>query len=75
VYIKKKQYAEAEDLCRKAIALDRLAADTNLNWREVYNAQNGPEDKALEALRPDVPEEKEFTRQEYYRGLSGGSTR
>jgi tetratricopeptide (TPR) repeat protein len=68
LYIKKQQFATAEDLCRKAIALDRSRPDAYLNLARVYNAQNAS-DKALEALRAALPEGKEFPATEYYRGL------
>ncbi len=68
LYIKKKQFAEAEDLCRKAIALDPSRPDAYLNLARVYNAQHAS-DKALEALRAALPEGKEFTVSEYYQGL------
>jgi tetratricopeptide (TPR) repeat protein len=68
LYIKKQQFAEAEDLCRKAIALDPSRPDAYLNLARVYNAQHAS-DKALEALRAALPEGKEFTVSEYYQEL------
>ena len=68
LYIKKGQFAEAEDFCRKAIALDRSRPDAYLNLARVYNARH-ESDKALEALRAALPEGKEFTVSEYYQGL------
>jgi tetratricopeptide (TPR) repeat protein len=68
LYIKKQRFAAAEDLCRKAIALDRSRPDAYLNLARVYNAQHAS-DKALEALRGALPEGKEFPATEYYRGL------
>jgi tetratricopeptide (TPR) repeat protein len=68
LYIKKQRFAEAEDLCRKAIALDPSRPDAYLNLARVYNAQHAS-DKALEALRAALPEGKEFTVSEYYQGL------
>jgi len=68
LYIKKRQFAEAEDLSRKAIALDRSRPDAYLNLARVYNAQHAS-DKALEALRAALPEGKEFTVSEYYQQL------
>ena len=68
LYIKKQQFAEAEDLCRKAIALDRSRPDAYLNLARVYNAQHAS-DKALEALRAALPEGKEFPVSEYYQEL------
>jgi tetratricopeptide (TPR) repeat protein len=68
LYIRKQQFAEAEDFCRKAIALDRSRPDAYLNLARVYNARH-ESDKALEALRAALPEGKEFTVSEYYQGL------
>jgi tetratricopeptide (TPR) repeat protein len=68
LYIKNQQFAEAEDLCRKAIALDRSRPDAYLNLARIYNAQHAS-DKALEALRAALPEGKEFPASEYYQQL------
>jgi tetratricopeptide (TPR) repeat protein len=68
LYIRKKQFAEAEDLCRKAIALNPSRPDAYLNLARVYNAQHAS-DKALEVLRAALPEGKEFAVSEYYQGL------
>jgi tetratricopeptide (TPR) repeat protein len=68
LYIRKKQYAEAEDSCRKAIAMDPSGSDAYLNLARVYNAQNAT-DKALQALGAALPEGKEFTVSEYYQAL------
>jgi tetratricopeptide (TPR) repeat protein len=68
LYIGKQRFAEAEDLCRKAIALDRSRPDAYLNLARVYNARH-ESDKALEALRAALPEGKEFPVSEYYQAL------
>jgi len=68
LYLRKKQFAEAEDLCRKAIALNPSRPDTYLNMARVYNAQHSS-DKALEILRAALPEGREFAVSEYYQGL------
>jgi tetratricopeptide (TPR) repeat protein len=68
LYIRKKQFAEAEDLCRKAIAMDPSRPDAYLNLARVYNARHAS-DQALQALRSALPEGKEFTVSEYYQGL------
>jgi tetratricopeptide (TPR) repeat protein len=68
LYIRKKQFAEAEDLCRKAIALNPSRPDAYLNLARVYNAQHSS-DKALEVLRAALPEGQEFAVSEYYQGL------
>jgi len=68
LYIRKQRFAEAEDLCRKAIAMDNSQPAAYLNLARVYNAQHAS-DKALEALRAALPEGKEFPASEYYQGL------
>jgi pentatricopeptide repeat protein len=68
LYIRKGQFAEAEDLCRKAIAADSSRPDPYLNLARIYNARHAS-DKALEALRAALPEGREFTVSEYYQEL------
>lgn len=68
LYIKKKQFAEAEDLCRKAIALNPSRPDAYLNLARVYNARH-LSDKALEVLSEALPKGKSFAVSEYYQGL------
>lgn len=68
LYIKKQRFAEAEDLCRKAIALDRSQPDAYLNLARVYNARHAS-DKALEALRAALPQGKDFPTSGYYQEL------
>jgi tetratricopeptide (TPR) repeat protein len=68
LYIKKQQFAAAEDLCRKAIALDPSRPDAYLNLARVYNARHAS-DKALEVLRDALPEGREFPATEYYQEL------
>ena len=68
LYIRKQQFSKAEDLCRKAIALDRSRPDAYLNLARIYNAQNAS-DKALEVLRAALPEGREFPATGYYQGL------
>ena len=68
LYIRKQRFAEAEDFCRKAIALDPSRPDAYLNLARVYNARHAS-DKALEVLRAALPEGKEFTVSEYYQEL------
>jgi tetratricopeptide (TPR) repeat protein len=68
VYIGHQQYAEAEDMCRRAIALDPARPDAYLNLARVYNGRH-LSDKALEVLRAAMPEGKEFAVSEYYQGL------
>src|SRR5262249_25639311 len=68
LYIKKQQFAAAEDLCRKALALGRWRPDAYLNLARIYNAQHAS-DKALDALRAALPEGKEFAASQYYQDL------
>ena len=68
LYIKKQRFAAAEDLCRKAMALDRSRPDTYLNLARIYNAQHAS-DKALDALRAALPAGKEFPASQYYQDL------
>jgi tetratricopeptide (TPR) repeat protein len=68
LYIKKQRFVEAEDLCRKAVAMDPSRPDAYLNLARIYNAQHAS-DKALEALRVALPVGREFPATEYYRGL------
>ncbi len=68
LHIKRQQFAEAEDFCRKAIALDPSRPDAYLNLARVYNARHAS-DKALEALRAALPEGREFPVSEYYQEL------
>jgi tetratricopeptide (TPR) repeat protein len=68
LYIRRKQLTEAEDLCRRAIALNPSRPDAYLNLARVYNAQHSS-DKALEVLRSALPEGREFAVSEYYQGL------
>jgi tetratricopeptide (TPR) repeat protein len=68
LYIKRQRFAAAEELCRKAIALDRSRPDAYLNLARVYNGQNAS-DKALEVLRAALREGKEFPATEYYQGV------
>ncbi len=68
LYIKKQQFAAAEDLCRKSIAVDPSRPDAYLNLARVYNAQHAS-DKALEVLSAALPPGREFPATEYYQGL------
>jgi tetratricopeptide (TPR) repeat protein len=68
LYIRRQQFAEAEDVCRKAIALDPSQPGAYLNLARVYNARHAS-DKALEALRAALPEGREFPVTEYYQEL------
>jgi tetratricopeptide (TPR) repeat protein len=68
LYIRMQRFAEAEDLCRKAIAMDGSQPDAYLNLGRIYNARHAS-DQALEALRAALPEGKEFPASEYYQEL------
>ena len=46
LYRKRRRFAEAEDLCRKAIALDATRPEAYLSLARLYNAQHSS-DKAL----------------------------
>jgi len=68
IYVRKRRFAEAEDLCRKAIALDPARPEAHLTQARLYNAQHAS-DKALEALRLVLPEGKPFPASAFYAGL------
>jgi tetratricopeptide (TPR) repeat protein len=68
LYGKRQRFAEAEDLCRKAIALDASRPEAYLSLARLYNAQHAS-DKALQALRLVLPDGKEFPASAFYQGL------
>jgi tetratricopeptide (TPR) repeat protein len=68
LYAKRKRYREAEQLCRKAIALDPARSEGYLDLAQLFNAQ-GFSDKALAALRQALPEGKTFPTSPYYQTL------
>ncbi len=68
VYLGKKQFAEAEALCKKAIILNPGRPDAYVTLARVYNAQRAS-DKALEVLRSALPAGRGFAVSEYYQGL------
>ena len=59
LYGKRQRFAEAEDLCRKAIALDASRPEAYLTLARLYNAQHAS-DKALQALRLGLPDGKQL---------------
>jgi tetratricopeptide (TPR) repeat protein len=67
-YVLRKRYREAEQLCRKAIALDPSRSESYLNLGQLFNAQRHG-DRALEALRQALPEGKIFGSSPYYQKL------
>ncbi|HEX8983967.1 MAG TPA: tetratricopeptide repeat protein [Bryobacteraceae bacterium] len=68
LYTQRKRYREAEDVCRKAIALDPNHTESYLRLAQLFNAQR-MSDKALAALRLALPEGKTFPTSPYYQGL------
>lgn len=68
LYCKRRRFAEAEELCRKAIALDASRPESYLTLGRVYNAQHAG-DKALSVLRKALPDGKEFPASAFYQQL------
>jgi len=68
LYRKRRRFAEAEDLCRKAIALDKTRPEAYLTLARLYNAQHAS-DKALQIVRQALPDGKEIPASEYYQKL------
>jgi tetratricopeptide (TPR) repeat protein len=68
LYTKRRRFAEAEEVCRKAIALDPARPEGYLNLGQLYNVQ-GMSGKALEALGQAFPEGRTFPATAYYQGL------
>ena len=68
LYAQHKRFREAEELCRKAIALEPERSEGYLNLAQLFNAQN-QSGKALAALRQALPEGKTFASSAYYQKL------
>ena len=68
LYTQRKRYGEAEELCRKAVALDPARSESYLNLAQLFNAQ-GLSGKALDALRLALPPGKTFPTSPYYQQL------
>jgi tetratricopeptide (TPR) repeat protein len=68
LYTQRKRYREAEDMCRKAIALDPSRSESFLNLAQLYNAQR-LSSKALAALQQALPPGKTFPTSPYYQAL------
>ena len=68
LYGKRQRFAEAEDLCRKAIALDASRPEAYLNLARLYNARHAS-DQALQSLRLAMPDGKEFPASAFYQNL------
>ena len=68
LYGKRQRFAEAESLCRKAIALDGTRPEARLDLARIYNAQHAS-DKALATLREVLPEGKPVGASMFYQQL------
>jgi len=68
LYAKKQRPAEAEELCRKAIALDAARPEAYLSLAQLYNAR-AASDQALAALRLALPEGKSLPATAYSQQL------
>jgi tetratricopeptide (TPR) repeat protein len=68
LYVKTQRPAEAEELCKKAIALDATRSEAYLSLARLYNAR-AASDKALAALRLALPEGKSMPATAYYQQL------
>lgn len=68
LYRQRRRFAQAEDLCRKAIALDKTRPEAYLTLARLYNTQHAS-DKALQIIRQALPEGKEVPASEYYQKL------
>lgn len=68
LYGKKKRFSEAEELCRKAIALHASLPEAYLGLARLYNAQH-ESDKALQTLRLVLPDGTEFPASAFYQKL------
>jgi len=68
LYVKRRRFAEAENLCRKAIALDGSRPEAYLNLARLYNAQHAS-GKALDAVRIALPEGKQFPSSAFYQQI------
>jgi len=68
LYARKQRPAEAEELCRKAIALDATRPEAYLSLAQLYNAR-AASDQALAALRLALPDGKSLPATAYYQQL------
>jgi tetratricopeptide (TPR) repeat protein len=68
LYGQRQRFDEAENLCRKAIALDGSRPESPLNLARLYNAQHAS-DKALEALRLALPDGKQLGASAFYQQI------
>ncbi len=67
LYTKRRRFAEAESVCKKAIALDPSRPEGYLRMGQLYNVQ-GASEKALAALRQAL-EGRAFPTSPYYQAL------
>jgi tetratricopeptide (TPR) repeat protein len=68
LYARKQRSAEAEELCRKAIALDATRPEAYLSLAQLYNARAAG-DQALAALRLALPDGASMPATAYYQQL------
>src|SRR5262249_11945468 len=68
LYTKQRRFREAEDLCKKAIALDESRPEAFLSLAQLQNAQ-AASDKALQAIALALPEGRRFPATAYYQQL------
>jgi tetratricopeptide (TPR) repeat protein len=68
LYGKRQRLAEAEELCRKAIALNPSRPESYLSLARLYNSQHAS-DKALQALSKALPAGKELPSSAFYQQL------
>jgi tetratricopeptide (TPR) repeat protein len=65
LYMRKRRYKEAENICKRGIQLDPSRSEGYLNLAQLYNAQ-GQSDKALAALKQALPPGKTFPTSPYF---------
>jgi protein O-GlcNAc transferase len=68
LYTKRRQFTAAEDVTRKAIALDPQRPEGYLRLGQLYNVQ-GMSEKALAALQLAFPERRTYPATAYYQNL------
>ncbi|HEY3836542.1 MAG TPA: tetratricopeptide repeat protein [Bryobacteraceae bacterium] len=65
---RRRHFHDAEELCRKALALDASRPETYLTLGRLFNAEQASE-KALSALQKALPDGKEIPASAYYQQL------
>lgn len=68
VYLRRGDAADAESLCRKALAMDPERAETRVTLARALNARKSPDD-AITAIRPALPEAGGRPATPYYQQL------